>query len=249
MPIFGTLDVAPLLEAAPRMSGLDAEPWETPGVEILQLLYEIDDREMAALLPRALHPTIPPVVTFVVSRYPDSPFGAFTIAQVRAGCRAGTRPRGYLLRAYCDSQRACDELAARWGFDCRRGEVRLQRYHDRIVASVTADTEILRAALVDPEPIAGGDIQYVASMHLARLASEGDRGILVQVDPEFRILRAERGRPDLATFARDAWGAAAVEPVYPVIASFAVCDTGLPRIRYLLDPDQPAYTGTRQVAG
>lgn len=249
MPIFGTLDVAPLLADAPRMTGLDAEPWETAGVEILQLLYEIDDHDMAALLPRALHPTIPPVASFTVARYPDSPFGAFTLAEVRVGCRASTRPRGYLLRAYCDSQSACDVLAAKWGFDCRRGDVRLQRYHDRIVASVTADAEILRAALVDPEPISAGDIQYVASMHLARLASEGDRGILAQVDPEYRIHRAERGRPELATFARDAWGAAAAEPVYPVIASFAVCDTGLPRIRYVLDPDQPAYTGTRQVAG
>lgn len=246
MPLFGTLDVAPLIADAPLIDNFDAEPWGIEGVEILHIAYEIADGDRQGMLPRALHPTIPSAMTVVVARYPDSPVGPFVLAQARVSCRAAALPRGFLLRAYCDSQAACDALGRRWGYACRLGDVKLSRYHDRITATVTADgAEILRASLVDPEPISGGDIQYVANMNLVRVKDGAPA--LVQVDPEYRFHRAERGRPELATFDRAAWGAERVEPVYPMVASFAQCDTGFPAIRYVLDPDKPAVEGTRKL--
>jgi hypothetical protein len=247
MPFSGTLDVTPLLADAPLIDGFDAEAWEIAGVETLQVTFEIDDAAMPGLLPKALHPTIPPIVIFTIARYPDSPAGAFTLAQVRLGCRAAVLPRGYLLRAYTDSAAARDALSRHWGFACEQGDVRLQRYHDRITGSVSVSgAEILRASLIDPEPISGGDIQYVASMHLARSAEDAG-GVLVQVDPEYRFHRAERGRPELASFDRAAWHAEGVEAVWPIVASYTVCDTGFPRIRYVLDPEKPAIGGTRKL--
>ena len=100
-------------------------------------------------------------------------------------------------------------------------------------------------ALVDPEPISGGDIQYVANMNLAR--TEADGGVLVQVDPEYRFHKAERGRPELASFERGAWRAEGVEPVWPIVASYTVCDTGFPAIRYVLEPGVSAMVGTRKI--
>jgi hypothetical protein len=248
MPLSGTLDVAPLLDAAPRMDGFATEPWELPGCELLHLKLEIDERNMTASLPPALHPTIPPVVIATVASYPESPVGAFTLAQVRIGCRASALPRGYLLRAYVDSANARDELARRWGFDAHLGDVRIRRYHDRIAGTVTVDgAEIMRATLVNPEPISGGDIQYVASMHLARTPDDDGKGVLVQVDPEYRFHRAERGAPELS-FDRAAWRAEGVDPVWPVAATFSLVDTGFPKIRYVLDPTKPAVVGTRSVA-
>ena len=248
MPISGTLDVAPLLADAPLMPGLEAEAWQLDGVDILHLMFEIDDGNMAELLPKALHPVIPPVAIFSVARVPESPVGPFLLAQVRVGCRAGVRPRGYLLRAYSDSQEACDALAERWGYACRLGEVRLRRYHDRISAEVTAGgEEILRVSMANHEPISGADVQYVANMNLARLATEEDRGVLVQVDPEYAFHRAERGPPKIDLFVPEAWAAVGVEPVYPVSGSFCHVDTGLPRIRYVLDPERPALQGTRKI--
>ena len=92
MPIAGTLDVTPLLDGAPRMASLDAQPWEIARVETLQLMFEIDDRDMGGLLPKALHPTIPPVVMISVARYQDSPAGAFVLAQVRIVSSTHPRP-------------------------------------------------------------------------------------------------------------------------------------------------------------
>lgn len=249
MPLSGTLDIRMLAGDAPRLASLHPDPWELEDAQVLQLMYEIDDAHILGLLPPALHPTIPPVVTFTVARFTESPVGPFTLAQARLGCRAGVRPRGFLLRAYCDAAAARDALASGWGYDCRDGEISLHRYHDSITTTVHADgADVLRASLVDPEPISGGDIQYTANMNLARVdEGGGEQALLVQVDPEYRFHHAERGRPRIDVFAREAWAARGVEPVYPVAATFARCDTGLPRIRYVCDPNKPALVGTREV--
>lgn len=250
MPLSGTLDIAPMLAEAPMMSGTDAEPWAIAGVELLHLTFEIDDATMLENIPKALHPTLPPVVYVTVAHYPESPAGAFTLAQVRAGCRAAVLPRGFLLRAYSDSQAACDALGERWGFDCRVADVRLRRFHDQVEGTVRIDgRDILRAVLHNPEPISGSDVQYVANINLARLPDDHGKGSLVQVDPEYAFHRAERGRPEIAVFDRDAWNAAGVTPRHPVAATFVLVDTGFPRIRFVLDPAVAAMVGTRRVGG
>jgi hypothetical protein len=249
MPFSGTLEVVPRVAEAPLMDGFDAEPWQIAGVETLQVSYEIDERAMTALLPPALHPTIPPTLIVTVARYPESPAGPFAMAQARLGCRAAALPRGFLLHAFADSEEAAAALARRWGYACGVGDVRLRRYHDRITGSVRADgREILRASLVDPQPISGGDIQYVANMNLARAPGCED-GALIQVDPEYVFHGAERGRPELAVFDQAAWRAPGVEVVWPIVASFTVSDSGFPRIRFVLNPTTPAVAGTRRVDG
>ena len=245
MPLIGTRDITPLLAGAPALDNLDAEPWAIEGVETLQVTFEIDDADREGLLPKALHPTIPPSVIVSAVRYPDSPIGPFSLAAVRVSCRAAALPRGFLLRAWTDSPKAADALGRRGGDTCAVGDVKVARYHDRITATVRdGDREILRASLIDPEPISGGDIQYVASMNLA---THGGKPLLVQVDPEFRFHRAERGRPSIDVFDRAAWQAEGVDPVYPMIASLTVADSGFPAIRFVLDPDQMAVTGTRKI--
>src|SRR5581483_8591548 len=106
--------------------------------------------------------------------------------------------------AVCDGDVAADQLAARWGFGTQPGDVKLRRYHDRVEATVDfAGARILEVALLDPEAISGGDVQYVANMNLA----DTPNGLrLVQVDPEYTFQRAERGKPVLRTFDAGAWG-------------------------------------------
>ena len=248
MPLLGALDVAARLDEAPRLVNYDTEAWEIEGVELLSTTFEIDDRSMLAALPVALHPTIPPVAYFSVASYPRTPIGDFMLAQVRVGCRASALPRGFLLRSYSDSPRACEELGRRWGYDCRPADVRLRRYHDRVVGTVVLDgREVLQASLIDPLPISGGSVFYVSNVNLARADDDGGRGVLVQVDPAYTFHRAERGTPELTTFDREAWNAAGIKPVWPVTATFVRCDTGFPRIRYVMDAQQAARTGTRKL--
>lgn len=242
MPLVGARDVTAETATAPEMPSLDSDSLVVEQVEILQLMYELDSGPMLELLPPALHPTIPPTVTWVVYRAARGPLGAFTLAQTRVGCRAGVRPRGYLVSAVVDEPSVAEVLASRWGYRCRVANVTLRRFHDRVEAAVAEDGRpTLACSLVDQEAVSGSDVQYVASMHLARTPL-GVR--LVQVDPEFTFHRVERGRPALATFDAAAWGDQRIVPVHPVSASYAVADVTLPRLRYVCRTDVPALEGT-----
>jgi hypothetical protein len=242
MPVAGTRDVLDLAADAPTMVGLDTEPLTLERFDVLQVMYEIESAPIAEMLPPAFNPTIPATLTWVVFAGESPDWGAFRLAQTRLGCRAGVRPRGFLLSSFCDNDAAAEALASRWGYRVEPGDVRLTRYHDRVVASVARDgASILEVSLLDPEPISGGDVQYVATMNLA----ETPRGLrLVQVDPEYTFHKAERGKPSLASFEAAAWGDARVRPCWPVSASITVADITLPKLRYVCRPDVPALSGT-----
>lgn len=248
MPLYGVRDVSDLVTGAPLMESLAVQPVELPRAEVLQVMFEIDDGPMLDLLPRALHPTIPPTATFLFWRCPESPWGAFQLAQVRVGCRAGARPRGFPVRTWCDSETASAALRAGWGFDCRPGGVRLKRNYDRITGTVVVqDRTMLQVSLLDPQVISGADVQYVATMNLANVRRDGAvQPRLVQADPDFTFHRADRGRPLVERFEREA-ATEGITPVYPVSAHCTVCDITLPRLRYIVDPDRPAMVGTETV--
>ena len=53
----------------PTMRNLDTDAWTLPGAEILQLAFEVP-RATAALLPKAMHPAIPPYATIWVIHSP-----------------------------------------------------------------------------------------------------------------------------------------------------------------------------------
>jgi hypothetical protein len=240
--LVGTADVDALAAHAPVMDSLDTEPLVLPGAWLLQVTYEMPAAAREALLPPALHPTDPPLVSWTFLRCVAGPLGAFAIAQLRIECRSGLRPRGFLVASIIDSMEAGRTLASRWGYGARPGDVRLARQYDVVTGMVRVDGHtILEVGLRDPDPLGPRDIQYTASMHLARTP----RGVrLVQVDPTFAVERAERGRPHLLAFDATAWGDARIVPTHPVSASIAVADMTLPKLRYVCRPDVWAFGGT-----
>jgi hypothetical protein len=243
--LFGSADLDALAAGAPRMPSLDAEPTTLAGAEVLQAAFELPGALRECLLPAALHPTDPPLAWISFWRCAGGPFGPFALAQVRVSCRSGLRPRGFLVGAVVDSVDAGAALAARWGFRCCAGTVVLARQYDAVDARVEVDGRIVLAvSLRNPDPLGAHDVQYTASMHLA----DTPRGLrLVQVDPDVRIERAERGRPSLGTFDGAAWGDARIAPAHPVSGTITVADVTLPRLRYLCRPDVWAFDGTEAV--
>ena len=245
MPLFGTLDFSAALASAPTMPDLQTDALTLERVDVLHVLFEIESGPMLDLLPPALHPTLPPTVSFWVWRARGTDLGDFTLAQVRIGCRAGVRPRGYLLSSVCDDAGVATALGERWGFRADPGTPVLRAFHDRVVATVERDgATILDVSMLSPEAIGGGDIQYVATMHLATTPM-GPR--LVQVDPDFTFHKADRGEPVLDVFDAEAFGDGRVVPSWPVSASATVADITLPKLRYVSKPDVPALAGTEPV--
>jgi acetoacetate decarboxylase len=248
-PRFGTLDVSAWAKAAATINGYKTDEWKLKGAEILELHIEIDDDPADALIPKTMHPAIPAYAIINFMRVADSSVGPFTVGEVRVAGRTGVRPRGFTLRSFCDSEAARKELGSRWGFPVAAGDVSLVMRHDRVVGKVSLGGKtVLQAELMDRDMISGNDIQYIASMHLAR-NHDDQKMVLVQVDPEYTFSKAERGKPNLVTLDVDAFGAgSSLKLMAPIMASFAVAEVTLPKIRYICNPELPAMQGTTKVA-
>lgn len=250
-PRLGKLDAKAFAgKSAREILGYKTEPWTLKKAQILNCNHEIDDDLGDYLLPRTMHPSIPAYATFTAIVCPESRVGPFSLGEVKIAGRAGVRPRDFVLRTFCDNADARRELAERWGYPTAAGEIKLTVRHDRVIGSVAAEGyTILEMDMLDRDIIAGNDIQYIASMHLARNRDDGQL-VLVQVDPEFTFSRAERGRPLLRTLDGAAWGDAGghLKLRNPISMSYAVADIALPRIRFICDPERPAFQGTTRVA-
>jgi hypothetical protein len=248
MPTFGTLELPAVLQRLATMRDLDTEAWTLPGADLLQLAFEVP-RATETLLPRAMHPAIPPYATIWVTRYPESPVGPFTLAQLRLMARAGAHPRGYVLGAVASTVEAATALRERWGLPAVPGKVTFTRRHDRVMATVVRDgVTVLDCELIDPEAIAGGDVQYIHSVTLAQAPLDGQTGpLLVQVDSRYTIKKAERGRPRVAVLVAPAWNAGPLHARNPIAATVTSCDTDLPRIRFVMDVEVPVVRGTRRI--
>jgi len=246
MPLYGTLDIAPA--RLPLLKNLDTEAWALPKAEILQLNFEVPG-ETQALLPKAIHPSVPAYANITVTRYSESPVGPFLLATLRLGCRAGAHPRGFVLGAVASTPVAAQELRDRWGIPVEHGSVTVTRRHDRIIARVTRDgADILDCALVNPEGISGGDVQYINWVTLARAPLDGEaKPMLLQVDPRYTFHKAERGRPEITRLDGAAWNAPGLHSINPVIATICTCDTDFPRIRFVMDTEIPVFKGTRRI--
>jgi hypothetical protein len=248
MPTFGALELPAVTARLPTVRDFDTEAWSLPGAEILQLAFEVA-RDTQALLPKAMHPSIPPYATILVTRYPDSPVGPFVLAQLRLMGRAGAHPRGLVLGAVASTADAAREVAARWGLPAVPGPITFKRRHDRVAATVIREgVAILDCALVDPTPISGGDVQYIHSVTLAQAPLDGVTAPrLIQVDPRYTFHKAERGRPEIRVLATEAWHASGLRLQTAIAATVCTCDTDLPRIRFVMDPEIPVIRGTRKI--
>jgi hypothetical protein len=170
---------------------------------------------------------------------------------VRLIVRAGIRPRGLLIKAFVDSGAAAEALRRGWGYDVTQAEVSFSRRHDEIRGAVVVDGEAaLVAALEDPEPIAGADIELFDNLHLVNLepvAGSMGEPLLVQVDPGYEYQTADRGRVRLDTFRAAALGIAGIEPIYAVVGVTCRADMNLGPPRFVIDPRVPAVQGTRRL--
>jgi hypothetical protein len=249
MPLYGQLDLATIAPRLPTLPDLDTEAWALPGAETMQLLLETPRATADAFLPKAMHPAVPSYLAFTFTRFPESPVGAFTLATVRLGSRAGAHPRGLVLGACSSTSASAEALRRRWGIPAVAAQVSLTRRHDRLMGKVTKDgAVILDCALVNPEAIAGSDVQLINWVTMVNAPLDGTTSpMLVQVDPKYTFHKAERGRPEIAVFEAAAWNAAGLRAADPIVATAATVDTDLPRIRFVMDPRKPVYQGTRRI--
>jgi hypothetical protein len=248
MPRFGTLDVAPLTDL-PDLSAIAGPEWELPDAEFLQINWEVDDAASLAITPPSLHPSIPPFASFFACRYPESPVGPFSLVQVRLVVRAGIRPRGLCLGAVCDAPAAVEALRDHWGFPVQLGEVEVARRHDQVRFTASLDGRmVVDLAVHTADVINGNDLMTFDNLHLVRLPGS-DSPQLVQVDPEYTIHQADRGRPTVVLPDPHALGMrGGLQLVSPIIGFTFRADSDLVPVRFRIDSTKPAVSSTKRVS-
>jgi hypothetical protein len=246
---FGTLDVNELAASAQQIDGYGTEPLSLKNAQVLNVTSEVSAAGSDALLPPSMNPSIPPYVECTVMVFPESPWGPFSTGELRLVGRAGYRPRARTFKTYIDNPKAAAELARRWGFPVAPGKTHLHLRHERIVVEIDDDKgrRVLDAEMIDREGISGSDIQYIASMHLARNRADG-KLVLVQVDPDYVFTKVERGHSHFIQVDQEAWGSKGlIVPTNPIISTFAQCEVILPKIRFICDPNTNALLSTVRV--
>jgi hypothetical protein len=245
MPQYGALDVAARSTALPRVVALAHESWRSDQTEVLNFVYEIDDREALALIPRALHPTIPLYANLMLLHHASSPVGPFALAELRIVTRAGMHQGGYTIGGFCDSAPAIAYLRDHYGWPLAPGEVSIQRKHYAVLGRVSAGGKaVFEGWLEKAESISPGDLLYPVSLHLALHDGEP---CLIQTEPVYVPERAERGTPRVQRFDAAAFGDGRVAFTNALPATWIRGTFELRPVRWVMSPDQPAVTGSRRV--
>lgn len=209
------------------------------GAEILHLFFEVPGDAVRAAIPPALHPTIPGAAYITFLRFPTTPWGPVTLAELRLAARLREKPRALLVAAVIDADpSARSALAAGWGLVTIPGRVRLDRWYDRVDGSASLDgTNVLQGSLGDPEPIYGATLQYGPLANAVR--TDAGSGIAL-VDPVFSFGEdRQRGTLDVPLLDGTRLGAADVRATVPIGVYFGSGDLLLPPPASVLDAGVP----------
>jgi hypothetical protein len=231
---------------SPQLESLASDPVALEGVELIKLTCEAENASICELLPPAVHPTVPAMLSWTFYNCPASPWGAFRLALSHIECRSGTRPRAFLVSGVIDNDQARAALTRGWGYRLAMGELDFLRGYDIARVGVrVAGRDVLRFGLRGPVLLPPDVVQFVSSLHPAQ-TPRGYR--LLQVDVAHEFERAERGAPFYEGFDAEAWGEARLRPTHPIAASVCLATIRLRELRFVCRPGEIAFTGTEPVA-
>jgi hypothetical protein len=233
MPIYG--GYKPTADGLIEISELALDRVEVEAAQTATFTFEVLSQAAIAALPAALHPPFPTYCSLVVRRHDDSPFGAFTTAELRLHARATNHYVGFSLGGFTDNEAACLWLRDAYGAPIAVAErVSLVRRHYGIEANVgEGGRSLLEAVIETPGYISGADVLYVQNS--------------IAEEFEYAIKEARRGTARFTTLDLPAFGAPTLTRSNPLPATWTAGNWTYMPVRFTIDPNRPASAGTRKV--
>lgn len=245
MPVFGSLD-SDAAKGLPKVTKLAKTRVDIAEVETLTFTFEVGADGAHLALPKALHPPAPPYCSITVRKHQDSPFGAFTLAELRLHSRATGLYMGYALGGFSDNKDAVKWLRTAYGAPIRHAEeVSLTKRHYGYEGRVSVGGVVVLDALEEhPTFVNGADVLYIPSLNLADW--DGGRWLIAE---EFAYQTKEARRGSATFRVRDlaAFGAPTLEATNELPSTFTSGSWAYENVRYVLDPTVPARTGLRAI--
>lgn len=212
-------------------------------VEIHYVLMEMPMQDALAILPPALHPSMPAHLTVMFHRVPDSPAGAFQFAIVGVGCRAGIRPRMFTTAAFTSSQPAADFLSDHGRFPARVADVTVRNSYYGIDSAVSVDgRKVVDVTTFALEPVLGGGAAVKFCAPLNPVTYLGNRSLL-QVDFGFEYHETGRGRLEVRSLDPALIGPAACMPEFGICGVRSVVDMEFHGERSIYDANVQSEEG------
>jgi hypothetical protein len=244
MPIYGGYN--PTADGLIEISELALDRVEIEAAQTATFTFEVLSETAIAALPAALHPPFPTYCSLVVRRHDDSPFGAFTTAELRLHARATNHYVGFSLGGFTANEAACLWLRDAYGAPIAVAErVSLVRRHYGVEAIVgEGGRSLLEAVIETPGYISGADVLYVQNSNLASL---GGAPALIAEEFEYAIKEARRGTARFTSLDLTAFGAPTLTRSNVLPATWTAGTWTYMPVRFTIDPNRPAGVGTRKV--
>jgi hypothetical protein len=244
MPIFG--GSKPTADGLAAIKAIAEDRIDLENAQVLAFTFEVLSEAAIAALPAALHPPFPTYCSLILRRHDDSPFGAFTTAELRLHARATNHYVGYILGGFTDNEKVSAWLENGYGKRLKVAEtVSLKKRHFGFEAKVVSGGRtVLDAVVENPTQIAGVDVLHVQNSVLALL--EGAPALIAE-EFEFQIKEARRGPAHYHTLDIAAFGAPTLTVSNHLPATWIRADWSYMPVRFVIDPLKPAVAGTRKL--
>jgi hypothetical protein len=204
-------------------------------VQIHYALMEMPMQDAMAILPPALHPSMPAHLSVTFHRVADGPAGAFQFAIVGIGCRAGIRPRMLTTAVFASSQAGTDFLRHHGNFPAQTADVMVRDSYCGLDSAVSVDgRKVLDITTFSPEPVLGGGAAVKFCAPLNPITYLG-RKALLQVDIGFEYHETGRGKPRIRSFDPALIGPTASMPEFSICGVRCVADMEFHRDRSIYD--------------
>jgi Acetoacetate decarboxylase (ADC) len=171
----------------PDKSDYPKPPWKLPGAEVLQVVFEVDNEAALDHLPAQLTRPVPAYAKLIVTRYPESPMGAFAGAALMVACRNRARWLQFIAATIVDQPQIANATAALWSQPGEMGMVTLMRTGNHVHASLARDAgPILDIDLPNIYAVDPAMIRYDVTVTLRAQKGSAPEVLIVSAAPDVR---------------------------------------------------------------